>query len=225
MIALLDERAQHTRGDEGSKRNEGRNVPRGSQARELARLRVEVARVTQSLPARANDKSGLTGVRSDEVARANSAVDVGGFGKVSTVLLRGAVNGVPAGSGRRPRGHGAVNGVKPQRVFGVDAHDLGPRNINRAKHVANAHAGVVNVNSWAPKSSPRRKAHEPQRGQQQEHIEPSSGEGRNDKNDQEARGYSNSKGAAEARVQSEGCEHPTMFARARMNKAERRTCK
>ena len=218
----LDERAQPHHNDQRSDARKGAYVPRHTQLRVLAARVIQVTVVAQLLPVGADDVRGLTGIRRDQVTGSYRAGKVARFGQVCTVLTHRREDGVSSGRGSRPGSDGAVGGFEGERVFGVDAANFGPGDLNGANHIAQGHTGDGHAHFGAPEGGPREQGNKPEDGHQLQGFDPTAlNSGDNERNcaggEDDYRKY-----APESRVQGEVWRHATMFPRADHFQGERR---
>ena len=220
--AQLDERRERAEHNQSNESRDGAPVPRNSQLRELARRGIQMTVVSQLFPVAADDERGLARIRRDEIAGSHRARQVTRFGQVLAILANGAVHGVTAGSGCSPRSNRAMRCLESERVFGIDAADFRPRDVNRAQHIAQAHAGRSDANVRAPEHRPREQAEQSEDGRDLQGIQPSALKSRDYKSCSKGSNDDDGKYAPESRVQGEVWRHGTMFPRAHRIQGEGR---
>jgi len=219
---LADGGEQYRHNQYGDSR-ERSHMPRDSHRGEFAGGGIQMSVIAQTFPVSADDVRGPTGIRRDQVAGSHRSGQIARFGQVCTVLTHRRENRVTAGGGSRPGGDRAVTRFESERIFGVDAPNLWPRDLDGAKNVAYGHSSSGHDNRRATERGPREQSDESEDGQQLQGIQPATLNNR-----QRDRGCArgeddNRKYAPESRVQGEVWRHRTMFPRTHRIQGERRT--
>jgi len=93
-----------------------------------------------------------TGFGGREVAGPDSAREVRGFGKMRAEIAACGKGRVSTGRGGGPDGNAAARHPEGQAPFGVNQVDRSPVGGVCCKNVRDDHSGVVDLETWAPKS-------------------------------------------------------------------------
>lgn len=98
-----------------------------------------------------SDVSGSgTRITAYQISRANRATQIGGFGKVSTLIPGGENSAVPAGGGSTPSGIFLSVSNQGQGVLGVNQLNCIPGDVVRSKDIYDSHPTLVNFDSGNP---------------------------------------------------------------------------
>jgi len=221
-VRELADRGEQNRHDQHNDSGDRAEVPRDPQLRKFASRGIQMSIVSQLFPMSADDVCGLTGIRRDQVAGPHCAGQITRLWQVRSILAHRREDRVSAGGGSRPRCDRAVSRFEGERVFGVDAADLGPRDVGRAQNIAKRNAGCGHENGGAPEHGPRQKRNKTEDGQHLQGIQPASLKSRDDERGRARSKYDDGKYAPESRVQGEVWRHGTMFPRVHRIQGERR---
>jgi len=93
-----------------------------------------------------------TGFGGREVAGPDSAREVRGFGKMRAEIAARGKGRVSTGRGGGPDGNAAARDPQSETPFGVNQVDRSPVGGVCCKNVRDDHSGVVDVETWTPKS-------------------------------------------------------------------------
>ena len=104
------------------------------------------------LPLSSHDCCCTTGFGGREVAGPDSAREVRGFGKMRAEIAARGKGRVSTGSGGGPYGNAAARYPQSETPFSVDQVDCSPVGGVCCENVRDDHSGVVDVETWTPKS-------------------------------------------------------------------------
>lgn len=94
--------------------------------------------------------SDSAGVRSNEIAGADSASNITGFGQVASIIPGGSEAGVPTGSNRREGNVSSLLGNDFERPLGVDSLNVSERNLDAVQQVIEHDTSVGDFHVGSP---------------------------------------------------------------------------